>query len=367
MGFYASYCQFKDFNFDEFFGGVTNADVLRALSCDQLSEMNLLTLLSDKAENHLEHMAQKSSQLTKQNFGSSILLYTPIYLANYCDNHCVYCGFNAANDIARKQLSLAEVEQEAKTIYATGLRHILILTGESRAQSSFTYIKECVELLKTYFHAISIEIYPLTTDEYAELIAAGVYGLAIYQEVYNEETYNLLHLQGSKKDYKYRLNTPERACLAGIRRVNVGALLGLEEWRSEAFFTALHAQYLQDKYPSVEVGVSFPRIRPHAGEYQPKCAVNDQNFVQIILAMRLYMARAGITISTREKSEFRDNLLGIGVTEMSAGSSTAVGGYSLEKASTEQFDISDHRSVKKISQLLYAKGYQPVFKDWEVI
>jgi 2-iminoacetate synthase len=367
MSFYDKYRQFNDFNFDKFFRGITNNDVLRALSSEKLSDMELLTLLSTRAENFLEQMAQKSKQLTLQNFGSTILLYAPLYLANYCVNHCIYCGFNVTNHIARKRLNLAEVEQEARMISATSLRHILILTGESRGQTPLAYIKECLEVLKKYFHSISIEIYPLTTDEYAELIAAGVDGLTIYQEVYNEQTYSLLHLQGPKRDYKYRMDAPERACMAAMRSVNVGALLGLEEWRQEAFFTSLHAQYLQDKYFSTEIGISFPRVRPHAGKYQPKCEVSDQHLVQIMLATRLYMPRAGITISTREKSAFRDNIIELGVTKMSAGSSTQVGGYSLEERSTEQFNISDNRSVREISQMIYDKGYQPVFKDWQLI
>lgn len=367
MSFYDGCSQFKDFDFDKFFSAVTDNDVVRVMNSENLSDMDLLILLSDKAANFLEQMAQQARQITLQNFGKTILLYTPLYLANYCVNHCVYCGFNVTNHIARKRLNLTEVEQEAKMIAATGLRHILILTGESRKHTPLLYIKECIEILKKHFHSISIEIYPLATDEYAELIAVGVDSLTIYQEVYNKETYSLLHLQGPKRDYKYRMDAPERACIAAIHNVNIGALLGLEEWRKESFFTALHAKYLQNKYSSTEIGISFPRMRPHAGEYQPKCAVSDRHLVQIMLAVRLYMPKAGITISTRERSAFRDNIIGLGVTKMSAGSSTEVGGYSLEEKSTEQFNISDNRSVKEISQMLYDKGYQPVFKDWQTL
>ncbi len=312
-------------------------------------------------------MAARSKQLTLQHFGKVIFLYTPLYLANYCVNQCVYCGFNISSGIKRCKLTMEEVESEAKAIASAGLKHIVILTGESKVHSPVSYIKDCVNILKKYFTSIVIEVYPLEESEYKELIDAGVDGLTLYQEVYDEEMYKAVHLKGPKSNYRYRLDAPERACRASMRGVNIGALLGLEDWRKEAFFTGLHANYLQNKYTDTEISLSFPRLRPCGGEFQPVCIVNDKNLVQIMTANRLFMPRCGITISTRESASFRDNLLGLGVTKMSAGSVTEVGGHSEKGGSTGQFEISDPRSVEEMKTMLYSKGYQPVFKDWHTI
>ncbi|NPV73931.1 MAG: 2-iminoacetate synthase ThiH [Pelotomaculum sp.] len=366
MSFYEVRKEYAGFDFKGFFAGVTVDRVKRALSKSRLTEWDYLALLSPAAEECLEEMARKAHRLTVQHFGRVILLYTPLYLANYCVNRCVYCGFKANNRLERKKLTPAEVEREAGIIAATGLKHILILTGESRRHSPVSYIRECVEILKKYFTSISIEIYPLEESEYAELIAAGVDGLTIYQEVYDEEVYAELHPAGPKRNYRYRLEAPERACRAGMRTVNVGALLGLHDWRTEAFFTGLHASYLQDTFPDVEVSISPPRMRPQLGGFQPRVKVNDKNLVQYMLAFRLYMPRGGITISTRERAELRDHLVRLGATKMSAGSCTAVGGRSGHE-STGQFEISDGRSVAEMARMLYGQGYQPVYKDWQMI
>jgi len=367
MSFYQKYLEYKDFDFERFYSNITDNQILSVINKDRINELEFLMLLSEKAAKYIELMAQKSKKLTLQYFGKVIFLYTPLYVANYCVNQCVYCGFNISNDIARKKLTKEELEKEAEIISQTGLKHILILTGESRTHSSVDYIKECVEVLIKYFCSISIEVYPLETDEYRELIEAGVDGLTIYQEVYNEEIYKKLHLKGPKRNYRFRLDAPERACIAGMRSVNIGALLGLDDWRKEAFFTGLHAHYLQNKYPDTEISVSMPRIRPHTGAFQPRVKVDDRSFVQIMLAFRLFMPRIGITLSTRERAEFRDNLIGLGVTKMSAGSSTEVGGHALTSKTEGQFDICDTRSVKEMSEFIYSKGYQPVFKDWQAI
>lgn len=367
MSFYEEYSKYKEFNFEVFFENLTEYSILNIINKDRLTELDFLTLLSDKAGKYLELIAQRSRQLTIQHFGRVIFLYTPLYLANYCVNQCVYCGFNATNGIMRKKLSMEEVEEEAKIISKTGLRHILILTGESRKETPVEYIKQCVEVLRNYFRSITIEIYPLDEDEYSELIEAGVDGLTIYQEAYNEDVYSELHLKGPKRNYRYRLDAPERACKAAMRSVNIGALLGLDDWRTEAFYTGLHANYLQNKYLDTEVSVSVPRMRPHSGAFMPKSIVDDRSLVQIMLAFRLFMPRAGITVSTREGAEFRDNLIGLGVTKMSAGSCTEVGGHALTEKSEGQFDISDQRSVEEMKQVIYNKGYQPVFKDWQTL
>jgi len=247
------------------------------------------------------------------------------------------------------------------------LKHILILTGDARRMADLPYLKSCIKILAEYFTSIAIEIYALEEQEYGELIEAGVDSLTIYQETYNETLYNKLHVKGPKRDYRFRLDAPERACRATMRAVNIGALLGLDEWRREAFLTGLHAHYLQDQYPDVEVSVSLPRLRPHAGNYQPRSQVSDKNLVQIMLALRLFMPRAGITISTREAAVFRDNIIRLGVTKMSAGSSTKVGGHTIAKADTGQFDISDERTVAEMKTYIEKLGYQPVFKDWQPI
>lgn len=367
MNFYDKYLEYKDFKFDDFLNSVNEQQITNILSKDKLTVMDFLALLSEKAQEFLETMAQKAHKLTVMHFGKTILLYTPIYLSNYCENQCVYCGFNYKNKIKRKQLTLQEVENEAEEIAKTGLKHILILTGDAKNIASLSYLKNCIKILRQYFSSISIEIYALTQNEYKELIDEGVDLLTIYQETYDEILYDSLHLKGPKKDYKFRLNAPENACMANIRQVNIGALLGLNEnFRKEAFFTALHASYLQDKYIGTEISVSLPRIKPHTGDFKSYYNISDKNMVQMILALRLFMPRLGITISTRESEEFRNNVISLGVTKMSAGSSTVVGGHTLNN-STGQFDIDDSRNVDEMSKAILKLGYQPVFKDWLIL
>ncbi|MFZ5646983.1 MAG: 2-iminoacetate synthase ThiH [Bacillota bacterium] len=366
MSFYNEIEKYERFDFEGFFQKITDNDVVRAINKSRLCETDFLALLSPRAEDHLEEMAQRAHRLTVQHFGRVIMLYTPLYLSNYCVNHCVYCGFQVHNRLERKKLTPEEVEREAGIIASTGLKHILILTGESRKDSPVSYIGECVKALKKYFTSISIEVYPLEQEEYMDLVNAGVDGLTIYQEVYDREVYGDLHPAGPKRNYRFRLEAPERACRAGVRSVNVGALLGLHHWRTEAFFTGLHANYLQNTYPDVEVGISPPRMRPHLGGFQPREKVTDKNLVQYMLAFRLFMPRGGITISTRERKELRDHLIRLGATRMSAGSCTSVGGRS-DNQSTGQFEISDHRSVAEMARAIYSHGYQPVYKDWQMI
>lgn len=363
--FYNYYREWKDkfrtLSFDSF----QESDVRKALDQEQLTPVGLLALLSPAAQPFLEEMAQKAHRLTLKHFGKSINLFTPLYLANYCTNRCAYCGFNVENQIIRNQLTLQEVEIEGKAIAATGLQHLLLLTGESRAKSSLAYIESCVKLLRPHFASLGIEIYALEESEYRQMYKAGVDSMTMFQEVYDEDIYAEVHLSGPKRDHRFRLDAPERACRAGMSSVTLGALLGLGEWRQEAFYTALHAQYLQKNYPEVEIGLSCPRLRPHAGSFQPKSIVSDTDFVQILLAYRLFLPRVVITVSTRETANFRNAILPLGITKMSAGALTSVGGYSEEtEKSTAQFEISDHRSVDEIVHMLYSKGYQPVFCDW---
>lgn len=366
MSFFEIKSAYETFDFKAFFEKVTPGDVERVLAQHRLSAQDYLVLLSPKAELYLEKMAQKSHKITQQHFGKTILLYTPMYLANYCVNKCTYCGFRVDNELPRTKLSLEEVEAEAKVIAATGLKHILILTGDSTKHSSIDYIKECVGVLKKYFTSISIEIYALTKEEYEVLVEAGVDGITLYQEVYDQDIYAQLHLSGPKRDYRFRLDAPENAARSGMRSVNIGSLLGLNDWRKEAFITGLHADYLQTKYPHLEVSISPPRIRPQLGGFEPRVEVSDKNLTQYVLSFRLFMHRSGITLSTRESAALRDKFVRLGITKMSAGSTTAVGGHSKEE-SVGQFEISDERDVDEMAHMLYAQGYQPVYKDWEAL
>ena len=364
MGFYAEYQRYKDFPWDSCFDRTSGPDIRRILAQDTVSPLDYLALLSPAAEEYMEEMAGKAHRVTVQQFGYTMTLYTPLYLGDYCVNHCVYCGFQANNRFQRRKLDLAEVDAEAALIAATGLKHILILTGESRQMTPVSYLRDCVKILGKYFSSVSIEVYPLEEDEYGELIGAGVDGLTLFQEVYDAASYAELHPAGPKRNYLYRLDAPDRACRAGIRTVNVGALLGLHSWRTEAFFTGLHAAYLQRHYPGVEVSMSPPRMRPQLGGFTAPVKVSDRNLVQYILAFRLFLPRGGITLSTRERAGLRDRLVPLGSTKMSAGSCTAVGGRTGGQQATAQFDISDDRSVAQMSRMLYSRGYQPVFKDW---
>ena len=315
-------------------------------------------------------MAERAHELTVRYFGRTIGLYTPMYLSNYCQNRCVYCGFNTDVALKRKKLRLEEVEEEAACIAGTGLKHVLILTGDSRENSPVEYMIDCVKVLKKYFSSISVEVYALTECEYTGLVEAGVDGMTMYQETYDQVVYDAVHISGPKKDYQFRLDAPERAAKAGMRTINIGALLGLDDWRRDAFFTGMHAKYLQDRYGSVEIGVGIPRLCPHAGNFKSMHAVSVKGLVQIITALRIFLPRLGIALSTRESAGIRERLVPLGITRMSAGSSTRVGGHTARKDDTRdvpQFEISDEREVAGIKEMLALNGYQPVMKDWMIL
>ena len=364
MSFYDEIVELRNIDTEAILSSVTASQIAKVLDKPELGYEDYLALLSPAAVDMLEGIAQKAYKVTLHHFGRCILLYTPLYLADYCVNYCVYCGFNASNQIERRKLSLPEVDLEAQEIAKTGLKHILILTGESREHSPVSYIRDCVSILRKYFSSIAIEIYPLSEDEYADLIAAGVDGLTIYQEVYNEQIYSELHPKGPKRNYKFRLEAPERAGQAGVRTINIGPLLGLGNWPREVFLTGVHAAYLQRRFPDAEVSVSFPRMRPQCGNYEPLHPVSDSELVQSLLALRLFLPRVGITISTRESAELRENLIPLAVTKMSAGSSTVVGGHTDSKDGVGQFEISDDRNVDEMRQVIAGHGYKPILKDW---
>lgn len=344
----------------------TATEVEQVLGKDVIVLEDYLKLLSPAAEVYLEQMAERAHDETVRNFGYTMQLFTPMYIANYCDNGCVYCGYNHGSGIHREKLTIEEIRTEGENIAKTGLKHVLLLTGESQKFSPVSYIKEAVQALKSIFPSVSIEVYSLTRDEYAELAEAGVDGMTMFQETYDEDVYTTLHPFGPKSDFAYRLDTPEAACRGGLRTVNIGALLGLSGWREEAFLTGLHASYLQSKYRDVEVAISTPRIRPCAVGFQPKHIVEDRHIVQYITAFRLFMPRSGITVSSRENQTMRNSLLPLGVTKMSAGVTTAVGGHT-HKEDTGQFDISDSRSVSEMAAMISKEGYRPIYKDWQVL
>lgn len=336
-----------------------------ALGKETLAPADFAALLSPAAEPYLEEIAQRAHQLTVRHFGRTMLLYTPLYLSDYCANRCLYCGFSSQQPIPRHQLDFAQVEAEGKAIAASGLRHLLLLTGEAPARAGLDYMAACLRILRPYFASLAFEIYALDETGYRTLAAAGADQLTLYQETYDPERYAAVHPAGPKRDYAFRLTAPEAACRAGMRGVNLGALLGLAaDWRRDAFCTALHAYDLQQRYPEVDLSLSFPRIRPHGGSFQPAAAISDRNLIQFILASRLFLPRAGLTLSTRESATLRNHAMPLGITKMSAGVSTAVGGHT-DSADSGQFEIADRRSVAEMADALRTHGYQPVFKDWE--
>jgi thiazole biosynthesis protein ThiH len=368
MSFFTTIEHYQEFDFDRFLDQTSSADVERALARDKPGAMDFLALLSPAATGHLEAMARKAHQLTVQYFGRTIQMFIPLYISNHCTNHCAYCGFNHKNPILRRKLSLAEIETEARAIAATGMQHILFLTGEAPHFTPIEYLVEAASLLKRYFASVAVEVYPLKIEEYCQLRQAGVDGMTLFQETYDQTVYSRVHPVGRKRDYHWRLNAPERAAQSGIRMVNIGPLLGLAEPEREIFFTGLHARYLEDNYLDTEVAVSLPRFNAAEGNFHPDFHVDDKTFVQFMTALRIYLPRAGLTISTRERAVFRDRILPLGATRYSAGSSTGVGGYTeMQVQQTPQFEITDDRSVAEVNAAIVAHGYQPVYKDWDRI
>jgi 2-iminoacetate synthase len=357
-------------DFDASLRAVSTADVERALRRDeQLDRRDLLCLLSPAAQPYLEEMARRARRLTLQHFGRIISLYAPLYISDYCSNACTYCGFHAGVDFPRTKLTLEQIGQEAAAIAAAGIRHILVLTGEAPAQTPLSYLADAVRLLTKHFSSIALEIFPLDEDGYRTLRQAGADSLTVYQEVYDRAIYNEVHPAGRKADYVWRLQTPERGARAGFRALNIGPLFGLGEPRREAWLAALHARWLEEAFPDVEISLSLPRMTKAAGAIPPRHLLADRDFVQFMLAWRLFMPRLGITISTREAPAFRDRLVHLGATRFSSGSKTGVGEYAVrsQEAAPEQFAVTDNRSVAEVAAMLRRSGCQPVFKDWELV
>lgn len=352
----------KNYNYYRY----TKSDVLYALEKENLSPEDFAALLSPAAAPLLEEIAQKARIITKKHFGNSIYMFTPIYIANYCENYCIYCGFNCHNKINRAKLNEQEIEKEMKAISETGLQEILILTGESRTKSDITYIGEACKIARKYFKLIGLEIYPVNSEEYAYLHKCGADYVTVFQETYNADKYQTLHLSGHKRIFPYRFYAQERALKGGMRGVGFAALLGLDDFRKDAFATGYHAYTLQKKYPHAEIAFSCPRLRPIINNDKINAMdVHERELLQVVCAYRLFMPFSNITISTRECARVRDNMVNIAATKISAGVSTGIGEHvkDVESKGDEQFEISDGRSVEEVYNTLLKNNLQPVMSD----
>ncbi|CAL2112545.1 2-iminoacetate synthase [Tenacibaculum sp. 190130A14a] len=343
----------------------TEGDVKRALAKEKRDLEDFKALISPAARPYIEQMAQKSSMLTKKRFGNTIQMYAPMYLSNECQNICTYCGFSLTNKIPRRTLTDNEILEEVTFLKEKGYDHILLVTGEANRTVGVEYIKNAIQLIKSQFSNITIEVQPLDQDEYEQLIENGLYAVLVYQETYHEQEYKKHHPKGRKSNFYYRLDTPDRLGKAGIHKIGLGALFGLEDWRADSFFTALHLKYLQKTYWKTKYSISFPRLRPHSGGLEPKVEMTDADLVQLICAFRLFDEDVELSMSTRESEVFRNNIVNLGATSMSAESKTNPGGYSVEPQSLEQFEISDERTTEEIVQMLKNQGLEVVWKDWE--
>lgn len=348
---------------------ITKSDVERALSepAGSYHFEKLAALISPAAENYLEQMAQSAHQLTIQRFGRTIKLYAPLYLSNYCTNSCRYCGFNKDNKFRHTRLTIDQAMQEAEVIASEGFRDILLVSGEDRKFVTVDYLVELAKKLRGKFSSISIEIYQMTTEQYAQLFDAGIEGVTIYQETYNRQAYQYYHPAGSKSDFDNRLIAPDYIAAAGMREVGLGALLGLSNWCVETLALAEHAHYLIKQYWQSHVSFSFPRLRPahEVDASQLQHLPSDKNLVQMMMALRLCFADAGLVLSTREGAQLRDHLIELGITKLSAGSKTNPGGYSGSNEAVEQFEIDDNRTPVQVAAMIKQAGFEPVWKDWD--
>jgi len=344
-------------------------------------------LLEPADDAQLEAMAQESQAITRRHFGRAIRLFAPLYLSNECINSCAYCGFSRENAILRVTLDLEAVVQEARHLAREGFRNILLVAGEHPKFVSSGYLERCVRVLAGEVPGLALEVGPMETEDYAALVAAGAEGLVVYQETYDRRTYAELHTAGPKKDFDWRLACPERAYAGGFRRIGIGALFGLSEWRAEALALAAHLEHLLRRCWKAQFTLSLPRLRPCAGEFQPRFHVSDREFVQLICAFRICFPHVGLVLSTREPAPLRDALLPLGITMISAGSHTEPGGYTgqgrddlhrtlrgrampldpseTEANATAQFEIADERSPAEMATVLRARGFDPVWKDWD--
>lgn len=351
----------------------TGRDVVMALQRARPTLEDFKALLSPAAAPYLEAMAQLSKARTQKRFGKTIQLYIPLYLSNHCQNICTYCAFSVDNKIVRKTLTDAEIVQEAMALKHMGYDHVLLVTGEANQTVGVSYLQNAIRLLRPFFSHIALEVQPLDTIDYKALISEGLSAVLVYQETYHAERYGVYHPRGKKANFTYRLETPDRLGQAGVHTIGLGTLIGLEDWRTDCFFTALHLQYLEKHYWQTKYSLSFPRLRPiavQAGGDQTALKtfhefMSDRELVQLICAYRIFSDTLELSISTREKETFRDAIVGLGITSMSAGSRTNPGGYTVAPDSLEQFEISDTRPTHVIEQMIRQQGYEPVWKNWD--
>ena len=343
----------------------TAKDVRRALLHTNKTPEDFGALLSPAAMPFLEEIAQQAQQETRKHFGNSIYMFTPIYIANYCENYCIYCGFNCHNKIRRAKLNADEIEREMQEIAKTGVQEVLILTGESPKMSDIHYIGEACKIARKYFKVIGLEIYPTNSENYAYLHECGADYVTVFQDSYNSDKYETLHLAGNKRIFPYRINAQERALKGGMRGVGFAALLGLDDFRRDAFATGMHAYFMQRKYPQAEIAFSCPRLRPiiNNDKINPM-DVHEAQLLQVVCAYRLFMPFSSITISTRECERVRNSLIKIAATKISAGVNVGIGGHSGEEKGDEQFEIDDTRSVDEVYQAIIDEGLQPVMNDY---
>ncbi|SHL17475.1 2-iminoacetate synthase ThiH [Chryseobacterium polytrichastri] len=346
---------------------VTLSDVENSLQKSTKTIEDFLNFLSPVAAQKLELMAQMTQKITQKRFGKTIQLYAPLYLSNECQNICTYCGFSLDNSLKRKTLSSTELIIEAMALKAMEVNHVLLVSGEANKTVGLSYFLTAVRFLKPHFANISIEVQPLLQEEYQQLHDEGVNAVLVYQETYHQEVYKEYHPKGKKSNFNFRLETPDRIGKAGIHKMGLGVLLGLEDWRVDSFFNALHIDYLQKQYWKSKFSVSFPRLRPAEGIIEPNFIMEDKDLLQLICAYRIWNEELEISISTRENEKFRNNIISLGATAMSAGSKTNPGGYVVDPESLEQFETSDERSMNEMRSIIKQAGYDPVMKDWDSV
>lgn len=342
------------------------AVLARASARQRLQPEDLAVLVSPAASNRLEEMARLSKVISDERFGKTISLYIPMYVSNACTNKCIYCGFNHNNSLARVTLNHDEIERECRAIKKLGdFDNLLIVSGEYPTLSGVRYLKEAIAISRRFFHNITVEVQPLKAREYYELTQAGLYGVVCFQETYNRENYKKYHPHGMKSYFDWRLNGFDRMGEAGVHKIGLGALLGLEDWRAEAVMMGRHLRYLQKRFWKSRFSINFPRLCPSESGFKPNFLVSDRDLLQLILAFRIFDNDLDISISTREKAAFRDNLISLGVTSMSAGSRTEPGGYEVYPEALEQFETTDTRTPSEVAIAISERGYQPVWKDWD--
>lgn len=360
---------FDTFSWDDIKASIyskTNRDVEHALQKVEKRDLeDFKALISPAGASYLEEMAQLSQLATQKRFGNTLQMYVPMYLSNECQNICTYCGFSLDNPIRRKTLSDDEILKEVEVIKAMGYEHVLLVTGEANKTVGVDYLAHAIALCKPHFSNISIEVQPLDQPEYEILLQEGMNTVLVYQETYHREDYKKHHPKGKKSNFDYRIDTPDRLGKAGAYKIGLGVLIGLEDWRTDSFFCAMHLEYLEKKYWRSKYSISFPRLRPFSGGLDPKVEMTDRELVQLICAYRLFDEEVELSISTRESERFRDNIIKLGVTSISAGSKTDPGGYAATKDELEQFEISDERTPEQIAEMIRKQGYEPVWKDWD--